>query len=292
MAARYWVKEQFPELEPLWSKRGNAANGDRERIQDLYSRPILANHAGVLASVHLHTNASSNPERSGLQVYYQEGTPEAELFGKRMLCQLWRRIGLRYPEHKVPVIPLPGDYAELRGSKTPAVIVELGFHTNADDAQTLQLPGFRKVVAEAIDKGFTYQVADMPCEPFNVTDFKYELSNGSATVSFSYDEHFEENKLLELRLQVKQDGVCKETLIDSRIDNVGYEGIRPKPGTVLESGYCSSQFTDEPVVINVLSEDELLWSKKMRLTCPDVYPVEYCGCSFCPSEDFFIDSGE
>lgn len=290
MAARYWVKERFPELETLWSERGGASNGDRERIQDLYSRPILANHVGALAAVHLHTNASSNPDRSGLQLYYQKGAPEAEEFGKRILCQLSRSIGYKHQEYNVPLIPLPGDYAELRGSKMPAVIVELGFHTNPGDARILQSSKFKDAVASAIDRGFTYQIDDMPCGPLTVTDFKYERffpaedSLPIAKVSFSYAREPGERKPIELRLQIKQDGVCKRTLTDYRVDDIWYENIRPKPGTVIAGVSCDSPFTDEPVVVNLLSQDQLLWSQKMKLTCPYVYPIEFCGCDFCPPD--------
>jgi hypothetical protein len=288
ISARYWIKKQFPELEILWSKRGNASAGDKERIQDIYSRPILANHLGVNAAVHLHTNASNDHAKSGLQVYYQKGSSNSEAFGQKISCQLWRSIGDRFRKYRVPLTPLPGDYAELRGSNMPAAIVELGFHTNPNDALILQDEDFKNAVANALDKSFLNQIDGTGCGSFTVNDFKYEVSAEGdpdwpgAEISFSYAAPSGEILPDQLYVQIVQDGECKRRLYQARVDNLWFKNVRPTPGIAKAGVSCDSPFVDEPVEVRLLSYDQLLWSKKMKLTCPSIYPVEFCGCNFCP----------
>ena len=95
----------------------------------LQARVNAANAFGADYFVSLHTNASTNSSVSGSEVLvYTEPSIASEL-GEDILFWLNRTTGLR----NRGIVERPGLYV-LRKTKMPAVLVEMGFISNASDA--------------------------------------------------------------------------------------------------------------------------------------------------------------
>ncbi len=91
-----------------------------------------ANSWGADYFVSLHTNASVNPQASGTEVLvYSRSSPAYEL-ARSVLEQLRLSTGLR----SRGVVTRPGLYV-LRRTAMPAILVEMGFITNPEDASLM-----------------------------------------------------------------------------------------------------------------------------------------------------------
>jgi hypothetical protein len=62
-----------------------------------------------------------------------------------------------------------GNYGENNKAIMPAVVLEIGFHTNANDAAALQDPAFRDAAMKGVEKGFRLHAKGKTCEPFKIT---------------------------------------------------------------------------------------------------------------------------
>ncbi len=98
----------------------------------LAARVDGANSWGADYFVSLHTNASVNPQASGTEVLvYSRSSPAFEL-ARSVLEQLRLSTGLR----SRGVVTRPGLYV-LRKTAMPAILVEMGFITNPEDASLM-----------------------------------------------------------------------------------------------------------------------------------------------------------
>lgn len=98
----------------------------------LRARVDAANDFGADYFISLHANASSNPSVSGSEaLVYREPSVASEL-GEDILIWLNRVSGLR----NRGIVERPGLYV-LRKTRMPAVLVEMGFISNASDASLM-----------------------------------------------------------------------------------------------------------------------------------------------------------
>ncbi len=99
----------------------------------LSARVNDANRWGADYFICLHTNAASSPSATGVEAYaYSRGT-RAFALGENILDELSETTGLRNRGMKAR----PGLYV-LRKTNMPAVLVELGFITNPQDAALMR----------------------------------------------------------------------------------------------------------------------------------------------------------
>jgi len=94
----------------------------QRRVQD-------ANAWGADYFISIHTNASSIPSATGVEAFVYEANSPAERLGEDMMANLSAATGL--PDRGTKV--RPGLYV-LRRTAMPAVLTEIGFITNPEDA--------------------------------------------------------------------------------------------------------------------------------------------------------------
>lgn len=95
----------------------------------LRARVDEANAWGADYFISIHTNASSNPSAGGTEAFSYSRPSAAFSLGEDILSNLSRVTGLRNRGMQVR----PGLYV-LRKTQMPAVLVELGFITNPEEA--------------------------------------------------------------------------------------------------------------------------------------------------------------
>jgi N-acetylmuramoyl-L-alanine amidase len=170
IAARYFIENWRPESPELWNTKPESIDPQRERFQDIRSRPLYANDIGADAVIHIHTNAST-PGATGARVFVHPGRPEDFKLAQLALCGMSESIHSdpRYADYYIPRDPSSqGGKGENFLAKVPSMIVEVGFHTNVDDAKALQDPVFQKLSMKGVAKGLRLFKEGASCAPFAV----------------------------------------------------------------------------------------------------------------------------
>jgi N-acetylmuramoyl-L-alanine amidase len=119
--------------------------GDRE--VDLEPRVAVAERADADLFVSIHANAISlnRPEVNGVETYYYSDT------GRRFADQVHRRIiqAMNVRDRGIK----SARFYVLRNTSMPAILIETGFVTGAEDARNLSNPTWRNRMADTIAQG-------------------------------------------------------------------------------------------------------------------------------------------
>jgi N-acetylmuramoyl-L-alanine amidase len=172
MAARYRFAQLLPGQPAIWNSDTSGAQHEpmlHEENQDIRSRPYYANYIGAQGLLSLHTNAQANGGTSahGGWVIYDTNVPGSEELANLVAFCLWMR-GREVNANYTAVTKNGTDnYGELRLSQVPSVIVEIAFHTNADDVKLLENPTFRAAAMTGVEQGWrnfrtTQQIESCP----------------------------------------------------------------------------------------------------------------------------------
>lgn len=171
VAARYQLADRLPERPDIWHSLPESTSNQRERLEDIRSRPLYANEMGAGALVHIHTNASENSLARGTKVFHYESSVESAELGAMILCYMRESIHSldRYKDFPVDSFSTAGDHGENRLASMPSVIVEVGFHTNADDAAALKDVIFMGHSMAGLAKGYRLFAAREKCQPLTLS---------------------------------------------------------------------------------------------------------------------------
>lgn len=122
-----------PEFEPRLSRPTPETIRGTDNSSSLVDRVNEANAWGADIFLSLHNNAATNPRATGNEaLVYGPGSTVAIALGENILEQLTLTTGLR----NRGIVYRPGLYV-LKKTQMPAVLVEMGFITNPDDADLL-----------------------------------------------------------------------------------------------------------------------------------------------------------
>lgn len=113
---------------------------------DMAERKRIANESGAEILVSIHQNAFPSPRAKGAQVFYHSSSANGKLLAECVQENLRSRVdgsnGRQAKENK--------DYYILRTTEIPAVIVECGFLSNAEEEQMLNDGAYQEKLAWAI----------------------------------------------------------------------------------------------------------------------------------------------
>ena len=124
--------------------------------RDLYDRANLANNENAYCYVSIHANATANRAIQGIGVFYYAPEWMPEIFMQRLERQ---NLATYILEEAVRATGRPSyglfeeNFAVIRETKMPSVLVETGFLTNQQEEQLLSSPAFQDQIASGIAKG-------------------------------------------------------------------------------------------------------------------------------------------
>lgn len=171
MASRYFLKDMLPDAPEIWNSKPGEGGDMEEYNQDIRSRPLYANHLGVDAAIHLHTNADTSPETRGIRVFYTKGRQADERLATTALCYIKESLQSNPSFEDFPVGSMPsmGRYGENTYATRPSIVAEIGFHTNKEDATAIGNYVFRDLTMRGLEKGYRMFREGRGCEEFTVT---------------------------------------------------------------------------------------------------------------------------
>jgi len=114
---------------------------------ELSDRAAKGNNAGASLFISVHSDASRNPDASGLTVYIGNNASGASERVAQSIVNAVRASGLECRGVK------RANYKVLRESNGPAVLIECGFLTNFGNARALNTPYYRSQIASVIAQG-------------------------------------------------------------------------------------------------------------------------------------------
>lgn len=191
MSARTYLETVLPGREDIWGF--STYNGpDRQAKHDINARPRFADHVQATALLSIHTNAEAGGNTaSGSLVAYHTGREASRELGASVLCYMSEQIHAvpGYAAYPVPAAPVAfSDKGENSGTYRPAIIVEVGFHTNPSDAAALKNANFRDGAMKGVEKGYRMWRTGKPCATFAVSSIPaavgYTNTPFQATVDF------------------------------------------------------------------------------------------------------------
>lgn len=181
-AVREQLQQDFPQLKVYMTRSGDKFL-KLEKRSNLANRKNLPGTFGIFVSI--HCNSTLSPKVKGFEVYYL-----AQNHDNMKMRQIMLRENLRYEssayirkltsqlmnaqiqrESKTlarqvftgmanrldgmikPRKVKKADFAVLRGSLMPAILIETGYLTNRDDLKKLGSEGYRKAFAQGVSKG-------------------------------------------------------------------------------------------------------------------------------------------
>jgi len=118
-----------------------------KKHEDLKKRVALANEnkADLFVSIHVNSHPSAGPH--GAQTFVQPGFPESKKAGQIIQSELSAQL------KNTDRLTKEVDYYITRNTSMPAVLVETGFITNANESKLLQDPAYQGKIGWAIYAG-------------------------------------------------------------------------------------------------------------------------------------------
>ncbi len=123
-----------------------------DKNADLRNRAAQANNWSADYFISIHTNSSTRPEASGVEAYVYRLGGSSERLAQSIVDSVSDELG------SINRGVMQANFAVLRRSNMPAVLVELGYLTNATEALNLNSPAWQRAVAEAIFDGIVNDI--------------------------------------------------------------------------------------------------------------------------------------
>ncbi len=181
LGARYYLKRLYPALgATIWNKFPNGSpdrkQPDRANLReyddDIRARPEYANYINADTLISLHTDASTNTSARGATVIANVDDSASNQLGQNILCYVTEQIRQLPAYSTYPIRPGVRDgasYGEVRVAAMPTALIEVGFHTNADDSIALRNSVFRAAAMRGVEKGYrTFKAGETTCLPFKI----------------------------------------------------------------------------------------------------------------------------
>ena len=114
---------------------------------DLRNRAQTANNWNADYFISIHTNSSVRPDARGVEAYVYRLGGTSERLAQSIVDSVAEDLGSRNRG------VMQANFAVLRRTHMPAVLVELGYLTNTTEALNLNSPAWQRAVAASIFRG-------------------------------------------------------------------------------------------------------------------------------------------
>ena len=170
----------------------------REYDDDIRARPEYANFMGAETLISLHTNGSEYPAARGAEVYAVATRPGSWSLATSVLCYMKETINAipAYSSYPVDQNPRQSTHGENTRAGMTSILLELGFHTNAEDSAALRNSTFRTAAMKGVEKGYRMYKLGKPCETLAITSIPH--TSGPFYEYFTEYVHFSGNPQLPL----------------------------------------------------------------------------------------------
>lgn len=125
----------------------NSENVLSGKSADLTNRARTANEWGADYFISIHTNSSPNPAANGFEAYIYRLGNYAQPIAESIVNSFTSRLGSKNNGVRA------ANFAVLRQTRMPAVLLELGYLSNPTEALNLNSPAWQTAAAEAIYNG-------------------------------------------------------------------------------------------------------------------------------------------
>ena len=126
---------------------GVSLTRDQDVFVELDDRASIANRMGAHLFVSIHADSCQNPSARGFTVYVSRNPTRRSRAAARAIARALAGTGMASRGVR------EANFRVLVGTRCPAVLVELGYLSNTQDAALLARPSFRRQLAYAIAKG-------------------------------------------------------------------------------------------------------------------------------------------
>lgn len=150
---------------------------DGDVYVDLYERARVANAWGADLFVSIHFNASTNRSVSGIETYYHPNKPDSRPLAEAIQRELVAALG--GPNRGVKT----ANFAVLRETAMPAVLVEANFISNPDVEAKLRTEEYRQRIADAIARGIQAYWASLSPAPSATSSPSSQPAGGGSGTS-------------------------------------------------------------------------------------------------------------
>jgi len=122
--------------------------------KDLHARRTIIDNNNSTAFVSVHMDSYKSPSARGIRIFYYSTSEESKKLAQS-ICDKVNKIVFNdfLNTTKVKAQISPGNYYLLRSSKSPGVIVEMGFITNPTDNKLIRTDSYQLTIAKAISEG-------------------------------------------------------------------------------------------------------------------------------------------
>lgn len=145
-------------LEVVMTRTNGEALG-RTKKEDMTARRRLLNTEGAAVCVSVHMNAVTDRATRGPMAFYMKGSAEGERLAQLVIDGVCNAVS--WPLRAAN----PGDYFVVRECACPAVLIECGFLTNAEDEKLLMDAAYQQKLAAGITQGV---LAYLDADNYNV----------------------------------------------------------------------------------------------------------------------------
>jgi len=120
---------------------------------ELYQRAAFANERRAIAFVSIHYNSAANENVHGIEIFYYQTDPS------KRKAQASRKMGENVIKELVNLTQAKNrgvkhaNFVVVRETKMPAILIECGFLTNAQERSKLFDPNYQESLAMGIAKG-------------------------------------------------------------------------------------------------------------------------------------------
>lgn len=126
---------------------------EEDKFVSLDKRAQMANEQKPALFVSIHYNSAPSADAQGIEVFYYQSLDNKQRTAKsKRLAQCLLRSTLAQCQAKSRGVKV-GNFAVIRETKMPAVLIEGGFVTNEAELQKLKDPAYLKKIAWGIAKG-------------------------------------------------------------------------------------------------------------------------------------------